>query len=182
MAALVLGYATAASADDTLCPPDPGAVMISGNVVATGACVMTGTTVMGNVIVLPGGSLMSTDSIITGNLSSDGALFVDVLRGSVAGNVLVKNSTGVNSIVDVTITENLQYEENPTASLLACNTVGGNLQAHKNTGLDITNNSIAENLQCNDNVGLTGSANSVGDLAQGDCAGFVGAPAAVCPF
>ncbi len=175
--ALLLGYASAASAQDVVCPDDLIEVGETvGNVVVVGDCYLDSVIVLGNVIVLPGGALDSIDSVISGNFSSDSAFVVDLLHGSVGGNVQVKKTDEPSFIVRVKIGGNLQWEEN-SDGLLRCNTVGGNLQARKNGSLLILGNTIGENQQCDDNLNLIsdgGNDNSVGGDAQGQCTvGFI---------
>jgi cytoskeletal protein CcmA (bactofilin family) len=165
--------ASAAFADDFPCPPDPGAVVLDGNVLVRGPCRLEGTTVIGNVHMYPGGSLLARGARIDGNIQAERADFVDLLETRVEGDIQLDELAREPSRIElVQVGGNIQLKDNRGAIVVLRNTVGADVQAFSNTGgLDFTANDIDGNLQCKSNVPApTGGDNRVSGNSEDQCA------------
>jgi hypothetical protein len=160
---------------DLSCPPDPGAVVIDGNLIVTGDCTLNGTTVIGNVLVSGGGSLTAIGADIDGNIQADGADFVLVDQTQVNGDIQLDDLSGsASGVSNSTVGGNIQLVGNDVALVILDNQVGGDVQAFQNQGgLTITDNTVNGNLQCQSNVPApTGGNNQVNGNKEDQCAGL----------
>lgn len=160
---------------DVSCPPDPGPVIIDGNLIVTGDCTLNGTTVIGNVRVSDGGSLTAIGATIDGNIQADGADFVAVDQTQVNGDIQLEELAGSNSNVsNSTVGGSIQLTGNEVALLIEDNQVGSDIQAFSNEGsLEIRDNIVDGNLQCQSNdPAPTGGNNQVDGNKEDQCAGL----------
>jgi hypothetical protein len=162
-----------ASAGDYPCPPNLGPVTIGGNVVVSGACTLDRTTVDGNVIVLPGGSLVAKRADIRGNVQAEGAKRVRLIRSDVDGDVQLSGLLAASDsrIVNSRVGGNIQLEDNRSPLLVQLNAVAEDVQVNANTGgAVIQSNTIDGNLQCQSNTPApTGGGNIVGGSKEDQC-------------
>lgn len=179
--AAILVAAGGAVADDTFCPPNLGAVTVDNVIADNGACNLSSTIVQGNVLVEPGGSLVSQGSTrVGGSVQLDGGTFVALIQDTrVAGDVQIKGATvGSGYAGPVIIGGSFQAEGNSGVVVAVGGTVGGDLQVFKNTGGGlIGQNTVGGNLQCTENdpapVPFV-AANTVSGNKEDQCAADLG--------
>ncbi|MCL4721817.1 MAG: hypothetical protein KJ041_07660, partial [Gammaproteobacteria bacterium] len=157
------------------CPPDPGPVLIEGNVTVTGNCTLNGTRVLGNVRVYGGGSLTTFGADIDGNIQANGASFVLVEQTAVNGDIQLDDMAGsAGSVINSTVDGNIQVFDNDVPLVIRDNLVGGDVQAFGNQGgVAINDNDINGNLQCQGNTPPpTGGNNQVNGNKENQCSGL----------
>lgn len=160
---------------DHSCPPDPGPVVINGNVIVTGDCMLNGTTVIGNVLVSDGGSLTTNGAQIEGSIQADEADFVLIDQTSVTGDIQLEElEDGASAVTNSTVNGNIQLIGNNVSLLIDDNQVAGDIQAFDNEGdLEIRDNIVDGNLQCQgNNPAPTGGNNQVNGNKEDQCAGL----------
>jgi hypothetical protein len=176
---------------------------IDGNVTVLpgGTCTLTDVTVRGNVVVA-GGSLVDNDSTIDGSIQTGFATGVDVLGGTISGNIqlistlrtpAIGDSSTANDLCGATVNGNIEVQSSSANAPFDigaspdCATplsIGGNLQVQNNAGEVLIGpagnghgNAVHGNIQVNNNTG-GGSLqnNSAGGNCQlqGDKPGIVG--------
>lgn len=154
----VLVHAPVAMADETICDG-----VISGDT-------------LGNVVVPSGAFCTLMDVEVDGNIKADGAVDVEIVGGTIDGNVNIKHSTGMVDINGANIDGNLSITKSTLVSIIVENSqVGGNVSIKKN-GADIifvrNDNAIDGNLSVVDNetvIGfLIGSCVSGGNTVNGN--------------
>ena len=171
-AAFVLAAAANPAAAQDMGCPDPSASPIGnvmGNLTVTGACTLN-STVFGDVYLMDGASFtLPAGSKVLGSVKANGAGAVELIGGTVYGDVQIKGSTGETKICGVHVMGDLQAEENTGATAIGhvegCpgNVVDGDLQAFKNEGdLTIVGNTIYGDFQCVENGTETVSGNIFG--------------------
>jgi hypothetical protein len=166
-------HACNASAQDSNCLLDIGAVTVSGNVLIATSCELTGTEVRGNVILFAGGSLIARNVRIRGRLEGSRADFVDMEGGRVDGAVRLEEMVGDLSTIELTnLRGDVLLTANRSRFEILNNTIARYLRANGNTGgLLIAGNSIGEDLECAGNTPTPrGIGNSVEGDAEGQCA------------
>lgn len=165
-----------AEAGDVYCPPSRGAVTIDGTVVVVGSCTLDDTRVKGNVIVEDRGVLLARRASIDGNVQTDGARRVRLLRTDVGGSVQLEGLTAdLPSVVDRSDIEgSIQVKQNRSPLALLNNFVDSDVQAFTNRGgVRIELNVIGGNLQCKENSPRpTGFGNRVGGNKEDQCRGL----------
>jgi hypothetical protein len=152
-AALVLGAALPAAAEETRCTGRIGAVALDNIFVPDGAsCVLNKTRANGNIVVGTGATLLATSVSINGNLQAEGAADVAVNGRSTFGGSVQLVQGGSASISQARINGDILFDDNVGPLLAHANVLGGNLQAFQNTGgVTLTNNRMKGNLQCKEN-------------------------------
>ena len=138
-----------AMAGDWFCPDPDGnpSGTVDGNVVVTGTCTL-GTVIQGNVKVEPGGVLeTSEDTMIFGDLQSNGAASIRLYMTTVMGNAQIYGTTGDTEVELSTISGDLQVYKSEGGVLIKDNTIAGNLQCFENYSVDASGNDTAGNEQ-----------------------------------
>jgi hypothetical protein len=133
-----------ATADDLECAGTLGAVQVDNVIVPAGAtCNLAGTRVQGNIKVGTNATLVTNTALINGNVQGDG--FRNVFLGvgtEVRGNVELKHGRRTD-IRNSVLRQNLVLENNRAKIVVRVTSVGGNLQAFKNSGkLQLISNPI----------------------------------------
>lgn len=179
---LMLARGATVQAADYQCTGSLGAIHVDNLIVPQNAsCTLNGTVVNGNVTIRTNATLNAYDLQVNNDVKADGATSVSIHAGSsVGGNLQIAHS-GAADIQSVDIRHNMVFNENDKSLNAANNTIGGTLQATKNTGgVSINSNTIDDNLQCKENVPPpVGSGNIVGGNMEDQCANFGGIPAPV---
>ena len=127
-------------------------------------CVLDGASV-GNagVRVLPGGSLITDDTEIAGNVHSRGAKTVQLIDTNVGHNIMVTNTVNRTIIgsegcrVDPVSGNNIMVKNNGGGVAICFMTIGNNLHvtgAQKNVG--VFNNAVDNNIHLRANTGAFG--------------------------
>lgn len=171
LAAFVL-HAGNATAQDSNCLVDIGAVIVRGSVLIATSCELTGTEVRGNVILFAGGSLIARNVRIRGSLEGSRANFVDMRSSRVDGSLKLEEMVGDVSTIELTnLRDDVLLARNRSRLEILNNTIEEGFVATANTGgLLIAGNSIGEDLECAGNTPApVGIGNLVGGNAEGQC-------------
>ncbi|MGH2725119.1 MAG: hypothetical protein ACRDI0_12860 [Actinomycetota bacterium] len=171
-AALSVGLAPAALAEETVCKGTIGAKTLDNVKVPQGAtCVLKGTKVKGTVKVNKNAVLDAVGVNVIGNVQGENAKNVIVRAGSsVGGSVqVVQGSRG--KVAKSKIGGDILYDEQSGLVKVRNSTTGGNVQAFQNTGgVVIEKNVIGGNLQCKENKPKpTGGGNKVDGNKEDQC-------------
>ena len=108
-----LSFVPAASADERTCRGSLGAITVDNLRVPEGAtCTLNGTSIKGTLKVEKGATLVASGIRLVGNVQAENAKSVTVKAGSrIGGSVQVKQGGGA-SVLDSTISGDIQYDEN----------------------------------------------------------------------
>lgn len=162
-----------ASAEERVCRSRIGAVTLDNVRVPQGAtCTLIRTRVKGTIKVQRNATLIAREVVVIGNVQSENAANVRVLRQSrVGGSVQVKQGRAA-TVADSRIDSDIQYESNRAKLNALRNRVGGNIQAFQNRGgVEIRRNRVDGNLQCKANrPAPVGGGNIVHGNKEDQCA------------
>ncbi len=177
--ALITTGNNTALADDYPCTGTVGAITVDNlRVPQNATCTLEGTQVEGNIFVETNATLHAYTVAVNGNIQAENAAVVNVYPGSFVGGSIQIVQSGAADIQGVDINSDLYFDDNDLFLNAANNTIGGNLQAFRNTGgISIISNTIDGNLQCKENVPPpTGGGNIVQGSLEDQCENFDGAP------
>jgi hypothetical protein len=139
------------------------------NVIVTSGsfCFLFNSTLTGNLKILPGGQVTTTNNTIAGDIQADKALFVDLIRDRVGGNIEIFEGPGRDPFMfgfldyrvrEATVLEgNIHVMKNQGNVFVEQNTlVKGNIQVEDNFNLFqliVEHNQVPRNIQAYKNMG-----------------------------
>ncbi|MPZ25888.1 MAG: S8 family serine peptidase [Micromonosporaceae bacterium] len=110
-------------------------VRVAPVVVNDGVTCLEDAQLLGGVTVRPGAGLVSTDSVVLGGVTADGASVVELERTQVVGGVRVRGTTGRVSVFSSEVIGSVQLLDNVTGQVpptVAANSVRGSLKCSGN--------------------------------------------------
>lgn len=168
-----------AHADDVSCDRVISRAVIDGNVIVprNASCTLIGTTVLGNVEVRDNGQvLIRANSIVDGNVQTDGAARVRIRYSEIGGNVQLSGvDSNLESIVlHARVGGTVDWNDNSAPFLIRFSTVDSDVKVNQNnTRARVFGNTIGGNLQCKSNLPEpNGGSNTVGGNKENQCANF----------